>query len=116
MEEERIKNEKGKEGTYPQPGFSASETPNERRIWPGLGIRRWVSPVVGLKIPGLKLLGGSAQDFYCMDGGNSIESCQPSDTCSSGPWLHTVDWIKNGNRKIQKGSMAKWHYDGILPL
>ena len=27
---ERTKKEKGKEGTYPQSGFSASETPNEK--------------------------------------------------------------------------------------
>ena len=37
-----------------------------------------------------------------MDGGNSIESCQSPNTRCSGPWLHTVDWIEIGNRKIQE--------------
>ena len=53
---------------------------------------------------------------YCMDGGNSIESSQPSNTRGSGSWLHTVDWVKSGNRKIQKECMVLWRYAGILPL
>ena len=41
----------------------------------------------GLTFPGLQMLGGSAQKgSYCMDGGNSIESCQQSNTRCSGPW------------------------------
>ena len=53
-------------------------------------------PVIGLTILGLQMLGVS---FFCMDGSNSTESCQPSNTRGSGSWLHTVDWIKSGNRK-----------------
>ena len=41
-------------------------------------------PVIGLKIPGLQMLGGSAQGLIQHGGGNSIESCQPSNTCCSG--------------------------------
>ena len=53
---------------------------------------------------------------YCMDGGNPIESCQPSNTRGSGSWLHTVDWIKNSNGEIQETCTVLWHYDGILSL
>ena len=52
---------KGKEGTFPQSGFSASETPNEVGYGQGLGIRRLVCPVTELMVPGLQMLGGSAQ-------------------------------------------------------
>ena len=34
----------------------------------------------------------------------------------TGSWLHTVNWIKNGNRKIQESCMAFLHHDGILPF
>ena len=70
-------------------------------------------PVIGLMIPGLQMLGGSAQSLilHGWDGGNSIESCQPSNTRGSRSWLHTVDWIKNGNRKIQEACMVLWHYE-----
>ena len=47
---------------------------------------------------------------------DDIESCQPSNTRGSGHWLHMVDWIKSGNRKIQEACIVLWHYDGILPL
>ena len=55
------------------------------------------------------MLGGSAQGLICMDGGNPVESCQPSNTRGSGSWLHTVDWIKSGNRQIQETCMVLWH-------
>ena len=32
----------------------------------------------------------------------------------SGPWLHTVDWIKSGNRKIQEEFLVlrhSWYHD-----
>ena len=43
------------------------------------------------------------------------KSYRPTHGCS-GPWLHTVDWVKNGNRNIEETCMVLWHYDGILPL
>ena len=74
-------------------------------------------PAPGLTIPGLQMLGGFAQRLKnCMDGGNSIESCQPSNTRGSGPWLHTVDRIESDNRKIREARMVLWCYDGLLPL
>ena len=72
-------------------------------------------PVIGLMTPGRQMLGGSAQGLQ-LHGGNPVESCQPSNTCCCGPWLHTVDWIKNGNRKIQEACIVSWHFDGNLPL
>ena len=74
-------------------------------------------PVTGLMILGLQMLGGSVQRLsYCMDCGNFIEYCQPSNTRGSGSWLHTVYWIKSGNGKIQTACIVLRHYDGILPL
>ena len=51
---------KGKEGIYPQSGFSASETPNEEG-YGRPGNQTTGLPVIGLTIPGLRMLGGSAQ-------------------------------------------------------
>ena len=93
--EERIKKEKVKKEFFLNPEFSASETMKKDLARPGnqtIGL-----PVTGLMIPGRQRLGGSAQAQNCMDGGNSTESCQPSNTCGPGPWLHMVDWIKSGN-------------------
>ena len=44
---------KGKGGSYPQSGFSASEHPDD---WSAM-------PVIGLTIPGLQMLGGSVQSL-----------------------------------------------------
>ena len=87
---------KGKEGTYPQSGLSASETPNEEGY-----DHAWESviclPAIGLTIFGLQMLGGS-------------------NTRGSGPWLHTVDWTESGKRNILEACMVLWHNYGILPL
>ena len=45
-----------------------------------------------------------------------LNLCQPSNTRGSGSWLHTVDGMKSGNRKIPEACMVLWHYEGILPL
>ena len=51
-------------------------------------------PVTGLMIPGLQMLGGSV----CMDGGNSIESCQPSNT-----WF----WILAAHNRLDQERQSK---------
>ena len=51
-----------------------------------------------------------------MDGGNSIESGQPSNARGSGHWLHTVAWIKSGNRIFYEACMVLWYHDGIVSL
>ena len=56
---ERTTKEKGKEGTYPQSGFSASETPNEKLYGHAWESDDWSA--MGLTIPGLQILGGFAQ-------------------------------------------------------
>ena len=114
--EERIKKEKAKKEPILNPDSQPQKHPTKKdKARPGnqtIGL-----PVIGLVIPGLKMLGGSVHKVLnCTDGGNPIESRQPSNTCCSGSCLHTVDWIKNGNRKIQEACMVLWHYDGILPL
>ena len=37
---------------------------------------------------------------YCMEGISPSEPCQPSDTCCSGSWLYTVDWIEISHQKV----------------
>ena len=56
-------------------------------------------PIFGLMILRFRML-VLYKVFFCMDGGNSIESFQSINTRRTGSWLHKVDWIKNGNRKI----------------
>ena len=63
------------------------------------GNRTTSLPAIALTSPGLQLLGDLYEGSYCMDGGGLSEPCQPSNSCSSRSWLHTVDWIKSGNRK-----------------
>ena len=75
---------KGKEGTYPQSGRSASETPSEV----GYG-HAWESDD--------RSSSQWLDDAWTAAGGNSFEFGQPSDARCSGSWLHTVDWIKNGS-------------------
>ena len=43
------------------------------------------------------------------------QSCTEAHT-AWGPWLHTFDRIKSGNRNVQEACMVLWHYDKILPL
>ena len=42
------------------------------------------------------------KDLYCMGGGNPIESCQPSNACCSGLWLHTVDRIRAAIERFKR--------------
>ena len=98
---------RGKERTYPQSRFSASEKPNEegyRKVWESddWSVSHW-TPEAG---------------WFCTMARTAwmVATCQPSNIRCPGPWLHTVDWIKSGNRKIQEACVVSWHYDGILPL
>ena len=52
---------KGKEPTSPQSGFSASETPIAKKDIARPGNQMIGLPVIGLTIPGLQMLGGSAK-------------------------------------------------------
>ena len=113
----RRKDQKGKckVGTYPQSRFKASETPNEEGYGQAWGSDDWSAshwnddswtPDAGR---------------FCTRTSSAWMAATPLNlanhpTCCSGSWLHTVDWIKNGNRKIQEACVVLWHYDGILPL
>ena len=53
---------KSKEGAYPQPGFSAWETPEEERY--GHAWNQTIGlPAIGLTIPQLQQLGGLAREL-----------------------------------------------------
>ena len=90
---------KGKEGTYAQSGLSASETLNEEgyghaRESDDGSISHWTDD------------SWTSAAGYSMDGISPFEPCQPSNTRCFGPWLHTVDRIEIGNRKIQEACMV----------
>ena len=105
---------KGKESACPQSGLSASETPQWRRIWPYLGIRRLVFQFNWrfLNLSCWMVWHGT----WCMDGINTFEPCQPPDARCSGSWLHKVNWIKSDNQKVPETCVVLWHYDRVLPL
>ena len=106
---ERTKKEKARKEPFLNPD-------QWRRIWPGLGIRRFVCQSLDWWFLDSRCWVVLYKILYCMDGGNSVEPCQPLNTRGSGSWLHTVDWIKSGNRKIQEACIVLWHHDWILPL
>ena len=113
--EERIKKEKAKK----EPILNPNSQPPKHLMKKDMarpGNQTIGLPVTGLTTPGLQMLGGSAQGLILHGWWQPVESCQPSNTCCSGPWLHTVDWIKSGDQNIQEACMVLWHYDGILPL
>ena len=110
------KDQKGMEGAYPQSGLSASESPNEEGYghtwesddwsdshWPD---HSWTSDA----------------GWFCSKAHTAgmvatpLNFGQPSNTRGSGLRLHTAEWIKRGNRKVQEACMALWYYDGILTL
>ena len=90
---------KGKEGTYPQSGFSSSETPNEKGIQPCLWMRRLVCQPWDWRFLDFRYCVVLHKSSHCLVGGTLFESCLPSDTRGSWPWLHTVDWIESGQSK-----------------
>ena len=51
-----------------------------------------------------------------MDGISPFELCPSFDTRCSESWLHTVNWIENGNQKVPDISVVIWHYDRVLKL
>ena len=62
---------KGKEGTFPQSRLSVSEN-IQRRIWPGLGIRRLVSQSRDWRFLDSRCWVVLHKGSYCMDGGDSV--------------------------------------------
>ena len=101
---ERTKKGKGEERAYPQSGLSASDTPYEDgygHVWESDDWSASHSTDVSWTSAAGWFLHESS---HCMDGGNPFEPCQPSNTCCSGPWLHTVDWIKDS--RSMHGIMA----------
>ena len=107
---------KGKEGAQFQSGFSASETPIEEGYAHTWESDDWSSSHWTDDSWTQDAVWCCTKISFCMDGSNSIESCQPSNTRCSGHWLHTVDWNEIGNRKIQEACMVLWHIDEILSL
>ena len=112
---ERTKKEKARKELILNPDFQPQKHPTKKdTAMPGnetIGL-----PAMGLTIPGLQILGGFAQKLTLHGWRYLFESCSPSDTRGSWPWLHTVDWIESGNRKIEEACMVLWYCDGIWQL
>ena len=108
--EARTKKGKGKEGAYPQSGFSASEAPSEERYSQSLGLDDRYSNFTDDSCSTLPTAGHTAWMAAV-----PFEPCQPSGTRCSGSWLHTVDWIENGNQKVPETCVVL-HYDGAVAM
>ena len=87
---------KGKESAYPQSGFSTSEEPSEER-----NSLSWESDDLLYVVQLRGMARGIMPDI------SPFEPCQPSDTCCSGSWLYTVDWIESGHQKTEFGPCEK---------
>ena len=113
---EKTKEEKARKELILNPEFSASETPNEK----GYG-HAWESDDWSAS-HGTDDSWTSDTGWFCTKAHAAwmavplFESCLPSDTRGSWPWLHTADWIESGNRKIEEACMVLWYCDGIWPL
>ena len=100
----------GMEGAY-QSGSSASEGTQKREITsPGnqtIGIPALLTIPLALLLSGL--VHGVARDILHGWRQSPLNLANHPTRCS-GSWLHTVDWIKNGNHKVPET------YDRVLPL
>ena len=57
-----------------------------------------IGTLIALEI--LQRLRGTIQHTLCLDSFSSSGTCPPSDARCVGSWLHTINWIKNGNGKF----------------
>ena len=113
---DRTKKEKSKEETFPQSGFSAPETPNAEgygQAWESddSSANQWTDDSWS---PGAGWICTKSHTAWMV--ATPLNLVNHPNTRDSGSWLHTVDWSKSGNRKIQEACMVLWHYDRILPL
>ena len=98
---------KGKEGAYNQSGLSDSETPSEEGYAKACESDDWSSShwpdESSTSAAGL---GGLPRELVLHGLRQSLEPCHTSVARCSGSWLHTVDWIKSGNRQISEACMV----------